>query len=272
MTGAELLNRVETIQQRLASADSRVTILAPNFDTLQALARLNDTDWDKCIRILTTEQQLGQLRRDFITATKISDIESCGSVEMRTVVNESTAMQPLVITDSRATVVLLSGMESVPTLETSTDSVLNRIHEPVETLWASARGADIRTPAYSRILETVGKDFGESFETDVQTMLSTPLGSRAISDGLDEVHVFLLLAARHREQYRELTRWAERIRMGSPARVSSRKKELENAGAITTEKIERESVGRPRQRLVLADDRLQDASLETLVTAAQAVV
>jgi hypothetical protein len=272
MTNAEVITREESLRQVIETADADVTVVAPNFETLQALGRLDDPDWGDHVRILTTPQPLKRLRHEFTTATRIAEISSRNDVTIRTIDDQDATLQPLVLTESQVTTVLLSGMESVPTLRTSVEPVLENVHETVAALWRSAQTADISTPPYSQVMETVGENFDGSFEADVQTMLSTAMGSRAMSDGLDEVHAFLLLAARNREQYRELTKWAERIQIGSPARFSTRKKELENAGLLTTEKIERETVGRPRQRLLLTDQELQEAPLNELVATAQAVL
>lgn len=54
-------------------------------------------------------------------------------------------------------------------------------------------------------------------------------------------------------QLYELSEWTETTGLASRAMVSSRKRRLESASLVATEKVST-GVGRPRQWLVLADD------------------
>ncbi|MFB6193743.1 MAG: DUF5821 family protein [Halobaculum sp.] len=83
-------------------------------------------------------------------------------------------------------------------------------------------------------------------------------GNRREPPTFDEVGVTLVLAAKHEELYYEVSRWGEDTGIASEATFSRRKRRLEEADVLDTEK-QPIDMGRPRQRLVLgsaAADRL----------------
>lgn len=72
-------------------------------------------------------------------------------------------------------------------------------------------------------------------------------------DSLDAVSVALVAAAQSGALSYDLGKWAEETGVASKATISRRKTTLETNGVIYTEKVPVE-VGRPRQRLLLAED------------------
>ncbi len=97
-------------------------------------------------------------------------------------------------------------------------------------------------------------------------MLETARGG---GDGLDEVTIALLVAARHNVLLYDISKWGEDVQLASKATFSRTKNLLEDSGLLATEKVPIE-VGRPRLRLVLANSKLKEAPVEEVVRHAQA--
>jgi predicted transcriptional regulator len=83
--------------------------------------------------------------------------------------------------------------------------------------------------------------------------------------------VSLLAAAKHEELLYDISTWGEEVGMASKATFSRTKNQLEERGLIATEKVPID-VGRPRQRLLLGDERLRGAAAAELASAAQSLL
>jgi hypothetical protein len=272
MTKAWLASRAETIQRAIGEARDELMLTAPDAETLTSLGQVEDVEWPRHVRVLTTKDQLAQLRRDFLSATKIADFIGQDRLEVRTAPDSKTLLQPLLITSDDLTCLLIPGGDKVGAMTTDNEELFHFVRGEYLSMWGTAAVAELRAPQYSVILETIGERFDDPMQTDAETMLQSSLEARGFGDGLDEIHAFILLAAKHGKQYYELSHWGEELQLGSPARFSNRKKELEEAGVIETENVETGSVGRPRQRLRLSDSKLQDADLQQIIAAAQSVL
>jgi hypothetical protein len=271
MSDSWVSSRSQIIRQALGDARDEVIIVAPDMATLRAISLVQDVEWPRHVRLLTAPSQIKQLKRDFFTGTYLADLIDQGKLEIKTIDTE-TLLQPLLITSDTMTCLLLSGQEDIAAVQTDEEEVFHFVRGEYLSMWGSAQSTQFKTPAYSQILQTIGEDFDSPMETDAATMLQSSVKTRALEDQLDEIHAFILLAAKNGQQYKRLTKWGERIGLGSPGRFSTRKRELEKAGLIISEKVETESVGRPRQRLLLADSSLKNASIQDIITAAQSVL
>lgn len=272
MTDAWLASRSETIRRAIGKAHDELMITAPDTETLKTLGRVSDVEWPRHVRVLTTKEQLSDLRSDFLSASRIADYIGRDRLELRVTRNTEALLQPLVMTSDELTCLLLPGGEQVGAIQTTDEEVFHFVRGEYLSIWGSASAAELRTPRYSVILETIGKEFDDAMQADAEAMLQSSLDARGFGTGLDEVHAFVLLAAKHGKQYYELSRWGEDVQLGSPALFSNRKKELEEAGIIKTENVDSGSVGRPRQRLRLSDPKLQTADLQQIIAAAQSVL
>lgn len=272
MSDAWVDSRSGTITRAIGKARDEIIIIAPDMETLRGISMVEGVEWPRNVRLLTTQSRVKELRREFLTATRIADLIGEGHLEFRTTIDEEALLQPLLITSDDLTCLLLPGQEDIAAVRTDVEDVFHYVRGEYLSMWGSAQSADLRTPSYSTILKTIGEEFEDSMQTDAETMLKSSIATRALDDRFDEIHAFVLLAAKNGEQYYELTRWGERVGLGSSARFSSRKKELEDAGLIGTEKVETGTVGRPRQRLTLTDSKLQNASVQQIITAAQSII
>jgi hypothetical protein len=95
--------------------------------------------------------------------------------------------------------------------------------------------------------------------------------TRAPGDRLDPVTVGLLVGASHELEFSDLVEWGEDSGLASRAKFSRTKQRLEAAGIIDTDSVNI-GVGRPRQRLILADEALASLDASELVATARTVL
>jgi hypothetical protein len=133
-----------------------------------------------------------------------------------------------------------------------------------------AEAFSLRTPGLSRVRETLAERIGETAAADFDEVLTSMESARGDGDGLDEVTISLLVAAKNDELLYDISKWGEDVGIASKATFSRTKSELEETGLITTEKVPID-VGRPRLRLKLGDD-VGDASITELAGMAQSAL
>jgi hypothetical protein len=92
-------------------------------------------------------------------------------------------------------------------------------------------------------------------------------GNGGADDNLDEVAISLLVAAKHEVQLYDISKWGEDVGLASKATFSRTKTRLEDQGLLDTEKIPMD-VSRPRLRLQLGNERLNEASTDQLASVA----
>jgi hypothetical protein len=114
-------------------------------------------------------------------------------------------------------------------------------------------------------------EIGEGTAADFDSVLSSLATARGDGDGLDEVTISLLVAAKNEELLYDISKWGEDVGIASKATFSRTKTDLEDLGLLDTEKVPID-VGRPRLRLKFGDDRLADASSEELASVAQSLM
>jgi len=140
-----------------------------------------------------------------------------------------------------------------------------------ESTWENAETYSLRTPAISRVRSTLESEIGEAAAADFDSVLGSLATARGDGDGLDEVTISLLVAARNNELLYDISKWGEDVGLASKATFSRTKTKLEDMGLIDTEKVPID-VGRPRLRLMLGDERLNDADSDELATVAQSLL
>jgi hypothetical protein len=153
-------------------------------------------------------------------------------------------------------------------LATTDESFIDEITDHYESRWAVADEFSLRTPPRSDVMETLEADIGPAVAADFRGVLDSLEAARGGGEGLDEVTVSLLVAARNGELLYDISRWGEDIGLASKATFSRTKTRLEDSGILDTEKVPID-VGRPRLRLMLGDQRLADADIDELAAVAQ---
>jgi hypothetical protein len=163
--------------------------------------------------------------------------------------------------------------EDGPTVKLTTDdeAFIESAYERFSDAWDDAEAFNLRTPAISRVQSTLRENLGEPTADDFENVLASLETARGDGDGLDEVTISLLVAAKNEDLLYDISKWGEDVGIASKATFSRTKSRMEEMGLIDTEKVPID-VGRPRLRLKLGDDRLREASADDLASVAQSML
>jgi len=247
----------DVLRTAVERSDGDLWIVDPTHRTVEAVIDVaNGADGDlPTVRMLADEAALKTTFDDFLVASRTADLIETGVLSVRTLTAETA--NSLLVADGEVFAVVTAG-ERVAALTTDDDEFVAATRTSCESRWESADRFQLRTPPISEVRETLGAEIGEAVREDFDAVLASLDTARGDGDGLDEVTISLLVAARNDVLLYDISKWGEDVGIASKATFSRTKTQLEDTGLITTEKVPID-VGRPRLRLQLADDRLADA-------------
>jgi hypothetical protein len=269
-------NLLETqIEDILAAAldetDEELLIVDPSAEAIESLVEVASAfDGDlPPMRMIADESVLKSVMDDFIVASNAADLIDAGTLSMRTAADEGVD-NSLLVTDDAVRAVVTAG-DRVAALTTDDETFVESAFESYTDLWESAPEFKLRTPPISRVRETLDSDIGETSREDFDSVLASLETARGDGDGLDEVTISLLVAAKNDVLLYDISKWGEDVGIASKATFSRTKTKLEDMGLIDTEKVPID-VGRPRLRLKLGDDQLKSANTDQLASVAMSML
>jgi hypothetical protein len=200
------------------------------------------------IDILVSESTADNLRKSFPLNSKIKEIlEQHDSTLYST---DESSLPTTVIDGERVHYyVQMGNVERFVKL--SDDEIESILTNEFESLLETSTHVDIETPAWSELLAKLESGVGAQTRSEFEQLIEAAKFEEM--DSLDAVSVTLIAVAQSGALGYDLGKWAEETGVASKATISRRKTALETDGVIYTEKVPVE-VGRPRQRLLLADD------------------
>ena len=166
---------------------------------------------------------------------------------------------------------LVTTNDTVAALASDDSAFVTATYETYTAAWEDADEFVLRTPSLSVVRESLETDISEEVRADFDTVLSSLQTARGDGQGLDEVTISLLVAAKNEVLLYDISKWGEDIGIASKATFSRTKTRLEDLGLVDTEKVPID-VGRPRLRLKLGDDRLRRADADQLAGVAQSLL
>jgi len=251
------------------SESDRLTVVNPSRETLSELVSVLDAHENPpSIRILAEDRPLKDEMDDFIVASTAADLIDAGTLELKILTD---VPNHSLLIGSESVVSLIDAGDAVAGLTTDEAEFVDDIASFYEDEWERADSYSLRTPAMSRVMDTLESDIGPETASDFDGVLSSLQTARGDGDGLDEVTISLLVAAKNGELLYDISKWGEDIGLASKATFSRTKTTLEDMGLIDTEKVPID-VGRPRLRLMLGDERLQSADSDELASVAQSIL
>ena len=273
MTGGTVAESLGQLLRRpIEAAADEVTVVSADPAVLReavlTVSELGD-DAPARARVYGPAAALDRVDDDFRTAARAADLVATGRLDLRAV-DDSTPPSVVVTGDEALAPVPLPDGRAVG-LRTDDGDAVEAIVAGFESAGAAGEPYRLAVPAYSRMLDALEAEVGRAVREEFAAALDAPVAVRGTGDALDEIDTALLLGARNRAQLYELSEWAEGVGLASRATVSARKRRLEAAGLLATEKVATD-VGRPRQRLVLADESLAAVESDDLLRAARSVV
>ena len=259
----------DILLQALDAASGTVYAVNPAATTIERLVEVvGETDADVQIRLLAAERTLKDVMDDFIVASSAADLIAADRLELRS--TEETPENSLLVTEDRV-IALVSAGSQVGGLTTDDGAFVDAAGEAYADRWEAAEPFSLRTPPISRVRESLAAEIGPDAEADFTSILDSLETARGDGDGLDEVTISLLVAAKNEALLYDISKWGEDVGIASKATFSRTKTRLEDMGLLDTEKVPID-VGRPRLRLKLGDDRLQGADNGQIASVAQSIL
>ncbi len=253
----------------LSEATGTLYVVNPSRESIselvETLSGLSDAPE---VRLLADDSLLKEVMGDFIVASKAADLVDQGHLLLK--VLDHAPNHSLVVTDE-STISIVAAGDSVAGLATDEAAFVDDVAEYYADEWERAEDYSLRTPPLARVRETLESDIGEGAASDFDDVLASLQTARGDGEGLDEVTISLLVAARNGELLYDISKWGEDVGLASKATFSRTKTTLEDMGLIDTEKVPID-VGRPRLRLMLGDERLEDAETDELASVAQSLL
>ena len=261
----------DILQTVLEDDQDEVLIVNPSGETIEELIDVvNEIDEaDRAtVNVLANEGVLKAVMGDFIVASNAADLIDADVLSLRTLGDEPE--NSLLVTPG-IVIALVSIDDAVAGLTTDDDSFVETAYETYRSRWSDAEAYKLRTPPLSRVRNTLRTDIGDAAEADFDAVLGSLQTARGDGDGLDEVTISLLVAAKNDALLYDISKWGEDVGIASKATFSRTKTRLEDMGIIDTEKVPID-VGRPRLRLKLGDERLRGASSDELANVAMSIL
>jgi len=256
----------DVLEAALATVDDELYLVNPTPETIEELVGVLDTG-SPTVRMLAPEGTLKDVVDDFLIASSAADHVESGNLELRTADGSANT---LVVTDSAVVSLVNAGDHAAGVTADDGDFVAGA-NEQYGAVWESAEEFNLRTPALSLVRNSLNEELGEPTVEDFDSVLDSLETARGDGDGLDEVTISILVAARNEDLLYDISKWGEDVGIASKATFSRTKSRLEEMGLIDTEKVPID-VGRPRLRLKLGDERLEDADAGELASVAQSML
>ncbi len=220
------------------------------------------------VHMLADERTLKDVVDDFIVASNAADLIAAEALELRTL--EEAPENSLLVTDSRVVAIVHAG-DRVGGLVTDDGEFVDAAFDTYATRWEDATEFNLRTPPISQVRETLAEEISPEAQEDFTAILDSLETARGDGDGLDEVTISLLVAAKNEALLYDISKWGEDVGIASKATFSRTKTKLEDMGLLDTEKVPID-VGRPRLRLKIGDERLREADNGQLATVSQSIL
>ncbi|ELZ46457.1 hypothetical protein C463_04574 [Halorubrum californiense DSM 19288] len=250
------------LEAAFAGGDDELLVVDPSAETIVSLVETAvGRDDLPALSMLADERTLKDVMDDFVVASRAADLVADGALDLRVLDGE--VDNALFVSPSRVVALVTAG-DGVAALSTDDDEFVGEVYESHRDAFDDAEPYTLRTPAISRVRETMEAEIGEEARADFDAVLDATERSGA---DLDEVTVSLLVAAKNDVLLYDISKWGEDVGIASKATFSRTKTRLEDLGIIDTEKVPID-VGRPRLRLKLGDDRLRDTDAAELAAEA----
>ncbi|MDL5361266.1 transcriptional regulator TbsP [Halalkalicoccus sp. NIPERK01] len=259
-------NIEDILRTVLETSSEDLIVVNPSADAIEDLIDVaGDITELPQIRLLGDESMLKGVMSDFILASNAADLIDDGTLDLRTL--EDGSENSLLISPNEV-VALINVGDTVAGLTTDDEEFVSLAYDSYTTAWEEADEFNLRTPPLSRVRSTLADEIGEPVEADFTGVLDSLQTARGDGDGLDEVTISLLIAAKNEVLLYDISKWGEDVGIASKATFSRTKTRLEDMGLIDTEKVPID-VGRPRLRLKFGDERLREANTDQLASVAQ---
>jgi len=255
------------IRRSIEASGGDLSVLQVSPEVLSRYVRVVNQERDNVeeVRVLASETVLKEVMDDFLVSSAASDLIQEGYLELLSTEDESRRSLAITGSEIMCFVDLGGGIGAV---STDDREMVEDAKNAFESMWEGGDEFTIRTPPASEVMRTLREDIGEQTQKDFAGILDALEKAKGGGNGLNEITVALLAAARNEVLLYDISKWGEDSGVASKATFSRKKTEMEDNGLIDTENVPID-IGRPRLRLKFADESLQDASLEEVAEVAK---
>ncbi|MFW5905670.1 MAG: transcriptional regulator TbsP [archaeon] len=242
-----------------------IRVVNPSSETIAELVDVLDrVEVSSPVQVLAADDPLKEVMDDFLIASVAADLIETGILTVR--ILDDPPVHSLVITEDRVVSIVTADDQSAG-LGTDDSQFVRASTEYFENNWETASEFTLRTPPLSRVRSSLATELGEATVADFEAVLESLEAARGNGNGLDEVTISLLVAAKNEQLLYDISKWGEDVGLASKATFSRTKTQLEDRGLIDTEKVPID-VGRPRLRLLLGTEELEEADSSELAAVA----
>ncbi|WP_229770539.1 MULTISPECIES: transcriptional regulator TbsP [unclassified Halorhabdus] len=258
---------LRTIIADTVGSAQNVIVVNPARETIRELVTtLDELDAPPAVDVLANERALKDEMDDFLIGSLAADLIDADILTIR--VLDDPPVNSLLVT-SEAVVSVVEAGSTAAGLGTAEESFVEATRAFYDERWDEADPFTLRTPPLTAVRSTLEDELGAETVADFDAVLDSLSVARGDGDGLDEVTISLLVAARNEQLLYDISKWGEDVGLASKATFSRTKTQLEDRGLLDTEKVPID-VGRPRLRLLLGTDALREADASELAEQAMA--
>ncbi|WP_135828705.1 transcriptional regulator TbsP [Halorussus halobius] len=271
-TESNLLNQeiAEILRTVIDGAPDEMLVVNPSADAIEELIDVA-TEYEgelPTFRMLAESETLKDVMEDFIVASNAADLIDADALALRTI--DEAPSNSLLVTED-VVIALVTADDRVGGLTADDETFVGEAYDYYADQFESADEFSLRTPPLTRVRDTLSDEISADAQQDFDEVLSSMETARGDGNGLDEVTISLLVAAKNEALLYDISKWGEDVGIASKATFSRTKTKLEDMGLIGTEKVPID-VGRPRLRLKLANDDLRSADTDQLAGVAQSLL
>lgn len=212
------------------------------------------------VRILLSPDVAGSVSEKFLLESRVAAAVDRDHLQVRQTTGRCD--DRAVLADGRAGV-FVSVDQQVGLLPMDAESIVEELHEVYEPVWESAEPVSTRAPPQKRLSEEGHEQLSDTFTTQLKRALENA-STLEWHGSPTPVELALAIAARTGAHHYDLCVWAEEAGFTSRSTVARTKQRLEEDGLLEVEPVPQER-GRPRQQLLVGDERVADADAERLV-------
>lgn len=263
----------ECISEKVVgSSVDRWRIVTSDLEFLSAFVEVltESTPSEKSLELLCGSNVLKELEYDFLLSTKANDLVAGDVLSIRERGDDEEHTPTQLTNPERSVVVVPVGGKEGVTLEFDESAAAERLWEKHQSSWDLGLPYTFDSPPYSRMLAIADNILGSDLRADLDLAYGT-VESRGPDERPEPLAIALLVGAKHESLFADVVEWAEKTDLATQSMVSKTKGKLESIGLVGTES-ESVGVGRPRQRLKLADDQLASSPADELLAHAQTVL
>lgn len=232
----------------------------PEVALPRLIARIETTAPEEPVRMLLSPGVADSVSEGFLLESHIASAVERDHLRVRRTPDRCD--DRAVLADGRGGV-LVSVSEQVGVLPIAAEPLVEELHETYEPVWQAAEPFSTRAPARAQLFEEAQEQLSDAFRTQLKR--ATENASTLEWHGSPTpVELALAIAARTGSHHYDLCVWAEESGFTSRSTVARTKQRLEKQGLLEVEPIPQER-GRPRQQLLVGDERVAEADAENLV-------